>query len=85
MPDFNKPAGAWLGNRQARGLNDVESLKKQGTEYIVNAQQECVAILGNIEHYPLPPGPGVQPEAKTGLTGWGIAVLKKGVWVSLNA
>ena len=48
MPDFNAPGGAWLGDRLSRSMGDVETLKKQGTEYIVNAAQECVAIIGNI-------------------------------------
>jgi hypothetical protein len=76
MPGFNGPPGAWLPDRLGRSMGDVETLKKQGTEYIVNEDGVTQSIIGNIEH-------DLQGNA-TGLTGWGVAQLneKSGLWTS---
>ena len=80
MPAFNAPGDDYLMDRLGQNFGDVAALKKQSTEYVVNPERLCVAIIGNMENYPTAAG----GSASTGLTGWGIAVLKKGVWVSLN-
>lgn len=82
MPGYAKPAGRWLGDRMAASMHDVERLKKQATEYLVNPAQECVLVIGNIETAPIPKYEGEETE-KTGLTGWGIAIKVSGKWVSL--
>lgn len=81
MPPFNAPVADWLPKRLGLALSDVATLKKQGTEYIVNAALECVAIIGNMEHAPIAGG---LTEA-TGLVGWGIAVRVGSTWANLGA
>ena len=86
-PGYNPPNAHFLADRLGQSMSDVATLKKQGTEYVVNERQECVAIVGNIERYPLPAEPGVAPSTQqTGLSGWGVAVLNTlGGWESLGA
>lgn len=85
MPGFNPPVADWLPKRLGTALSDVATLKKQGTEYVVNGAQECVAIIGNLAFAPKPAAPGATPETEaTGLVGWGIAVKLSTGWVSLG-
>lgn len=84
MPAFNQPADAWFPNRLGRAMSDVDTLKRQGTEYIVNENRECVAIVGNLENAPTyDPSTNETGTEATGLTGWGIAALTPSGWKSL--
>jgi hypothetical protein len=76
MPGFAEPSGQWLGQQLGQLKGDVQALKAQGTEYIVDSEGVCRAILGHLVA-------GPKGEA-TGLEGWGVAALVAGVWVKLG-
>jgi hypothetical protein len=75
MPGYAEPAGQWLGQKLAQLSGDVQALKAGQTEYIVDSEGVCRAIIGNLASTP--------KGESTGLTGFGIAVLVDSLWVEL--
>lgn len=77
MPGFAEPSNQWLGQQLGALKGDVAALKAQGTEYIVDNEGVCRAIIGHLVA-------GPKGEA-TGLEGWGVAVLSgSGIWEKLG-
>jgi hypothetical protein len=75
MPPVIPPAGQWFANQLAAIKADLAALKSQRTQYIIDAEGVCRAIVGNLASDPA--------GKSTGLTGFGIAVLKSGKWVNV--
>lgn len=74
MPPYQQPADQWFARQLAELKNDLQAVKKQGTQYVVDPTGVCQAIAGDVTH-------DHQGNA-TGLAGWGIAVLHTGPWVA---
>lgn len=75
MPPFQQPSAQWLAQRLAQLARDVAGLKQQTTQYVIDSEGNCQAIVGNLTH---------DHEGNlTGLTGWGLASHKTGSWVKL--
>jgi len=71
----------------ARAMNGyghaLQALGAQQTQYVLNAQGNCVAIIGDISHAPVNAYTASPSMVPTGLTGWGIASKSSGTWVQL--
>jgi hypothetical protein len=75
MPGFAPPAELWVAGKLSQLSTDVAALKAQGTEYIVDNEKVCRAIIGHLVAEP--------DGTATGLSGWGIAVYTGSEWVKL--
>jgi hypothetical protein len=75
MPQYQQPSDQWYAQQLAEIKNDVTALKKQGTQYVIDPNGVCRAIIGNLKTD--------QNGTETGLSGWGIAVFTSdGHWVT---
>lgn len=76
MPGFPPPANQWLAQKLSGLSTDVAALKAQGTEYIVDNEGVCQAIIGHLVAEP--------NGTSTGLSGWGVAVkTAAGTWEAM--
>lgn len=75
MPQYPQPSQHWFLGQLAGIKRDIAALKKQRTQYVVDSEGVCRVIIGNLAS---------DPEGKaTGLSGFGIAVLKTGKWANV--
>jgi hypothetical protein len=78
MPKYPLPPGESRVVGELAAINrDIAALKKQTTQYVVNPEGVCTAIIGNLATEP--------SGASTGLEGWGIALLAAGHWRAVSA
>ena len=61
----------------------IQALGAQQTQYVLDTQGNCVAIIGDISHAPVNAYTSSPSMVPTELTGWGIASKKTGTWVQL--
>jgi hypothetical protein len=76
MPGYAPPVDQWLAQKLGQLSGDVAALKTQSTEYIVDAEGVCRAIIGHLVAEP--------DGTSTGLEGWGVAVLGSEGWILLS-
>lgn len=78
MPKYTQPPGQSRALGELAAINrDIAALKKQTTQYVVNPEGVCTAIIGNLA--------ADLSGNSTGLEGWGVAVFAANGWVSLSS
>jgi hypothetical protein len=75
MPPITPNNGAYLANLLAQLKQAQAALQAQRTQYVVDENGVCQAIIGNLSHD--------QAGTATGLSGFGVASHHSGSWVQV--